>query len=135
MWVTVKKAEALKGGTVEIIFPKKSCLFLGNVGEIKVSPDGEFQAEITLSEHVQFKGEREDFSPISSEYIMGRQFKQLIDLNIYSANNIGPDSNQEGGGDRLCLSSPDKSQIIIFHPANDARMEECTFTHPRSQNR
>lgn len=114
MRLTTAELERFKGGQAEIQNGGEGYIYRGEIAEAKVEGD---DVKIRFAWLAKGKG----FPPQGWENHTDLEYG--ASLSIYAVSNIGPSSDNVGGGNRLCLNSATVGETTVLFPPNGSKLD------------
>ncbi len=115
MELTTEGLQRFVGGQMEIQNEGEGYLFRGEVATIVVESN-----EIRVRFAWLAKGEG---YPSLLTWVNDSKLDYAANLEIFSANNIGPSGGDVGGGNRLCIQSSIVGEIVILYPPDGSKLD------------
>jgi len=95
------------GGQIEIQNQDEGYIYRGEIASAIVENN-------ELKVKCAWLAKGEGTIPFIKRWVKDNHIDYTASLEIYSASNIGPSSEEVGGGDRLCLNSPIVGELVVL---------------------
>lgn len=116
MRLTTEELVRFIGGQMEIQNQGEGYIYRGEIKSIVVE-NNEVKAQFNWCA----KGE--GYPPLPERWVKDSNLEYGASLEIYSVSNIGPSSEEVGGGDRICLMSPIVGETVVLFPADGSKLD------------